>query len=533
MKLRYDKNVERLIVTKASTLEYNQMKIWLNRFVKGYKFMTAYKRGVWSGKINHFHDGQINLGLWKECFKAMMEIEHKLKLENKEDFPLNRDVTLEKVTKFCQDFFKDHKITKEDGEVIDFMPYDYQIETAYKILKNRYCLGEVATSGGKSLIISIVFFYTLKYTDPDAKFLLIVPSISLVSQFYDSILEYNLGFQKSEETPQNNTPIDVRIQEIMSDKPRKYSGVGDPNIYIACYQSLAKKENWEDEFFQQFHTVAVDESHSAKSKSLINILERTFGSAYSRFGVSGTFPDEMSAEILTIQSLMGPIVNSIKAKKLQKEGRISHVKIKQIHLNHDDPTFNQNLNDIRKMPNQGARAYQLESEYIRNSDKRMNFVSKLVEKCGSNTLVLFNIIEYGTKLKDRLIQDLGDNVEVLYIDGGVKKKDRQVIFDKMEIDDDDITRVLVATYGTLSTGLSINNLHNIIFTESFKSEQRIIQSIGRGLRLKEGKDKAIIFDIIDYYVDQHQRNSFYRHGKERARMYNKHGYPFDTLKFVL
>jgi len=88
-------------------------------------------------------------------------------------------------------------------------------------------------------------------------------------------------------------------------------------------------------------------------------------------------------------------------------------------------------------------------------------------------------------------------------------------------------------YGTLSTGVSIDNLHNIIFAESFKSEQRIIQSIGRGLRKHSTKDKAIIFDLIDYYVDQHQRNSFYRHGKERASMYRKHGYPYDTIKFVL
>lgn len=534
MKLRYDTNKERLIVTKASTLEYNQMKIWLNRFVKGYKFMPAFKRGVWSGKINHFHDGQINIGLWKECFKAMMEIEHKLELENKEDFPLNRDVTLEKVEDFCKEFFKDHKIKKDDGEIIDFMPYDYQIETAYKILKNRYCLGEVATSGGKSLILSIVFFYTLKHTDEDAKFLLIVPSINLVSQFYDNLIEYNLGFQKVDEEPQNSNPIDIRIQEIMSDKPRKYSGQGDPNIYIACYQSLAKKENWEDEFFQQFHTVAVDESHKAKSKSLIDILERTFGSAYSRFGVSGTFPDEMSAEILTIQSLLGPIVNSIKAKRLQKEGRISNVKIKQILLNHDDPVFNQNLRDIRKMPNQGARAYQLESEYIRNSEKRLDFILKLVRKCEYNTLVLFNIIEYGEKLRDNLKEFLeGENIEILYIDGSVKKKDRQEILAKMEIDDDNITRILVATYGTLSTGVSVNNLHNVIFAESFKSEQRIIQSIGRGLRKHDSKDKARVFDIIDCYVEEKQRNSFFRHGKERASMYRKHGYPYDLLKFVL
>jgi len=472
VKLKYDKNIERLIITEATTLEYNQMKIWLNRFVDGYKFMPAFKRGVWSGKIKHFHDGQVNLGLWKECFKGMREIGHKLEIDNKEDFPLNRDVTLEKVTHFCEVFFKNHKMKKDDGKIVDFMPYDYQIETAYKILKNRYCLGEVATSGGKSLILSIIFFYTLKYTDPNAKFLLIVPSISLVSQMTDNILEYYRGFGEyndnyievemingdilkyepneyvnggkimAKDLNESDGDIkkirkilkdeSIKIEEIMSDKPRKYSGQGDPNIYISCYQSLAKKENWEDEFFQQFHTIAVDESHKAKSKSLINILERTFNSAYSRFGVSGTFPTEMSAEILTIQSLLGPIVNSIKAKKLQKEGKISHVKIKQIHLNHDDPVFNKNLEDIRKIRNQGARAYQLESEYIRDSEKRMDFVSKLTKKCESNTLLLFNIIKYGEKIRDRLIEDLGDNVEVLYIDGSVKKKDRQKILDKME-----------------------------------------------------------------------------------------------------
>ncbi|CAG7580919.1 MAG: DNA helicase UvsW [uncultured marine phage] len=532
MKFKYDKDTEKLIVREASTLEYNQMKIWLSRYVKGYKFMPAFKRGVWSGKIDHFHDGQVNMGLWKECFKGLLEVGCKFELENKKDFPLNRDVTLEKVTKFCEKFFKDHKIKKKDGEVVDFMPYDYQIETAYKILNNRYCLGEVATSGGKSLILSIVFFYTLTHVEPDAKFLLIVPSISLVTQFYDNLVEYNLGFQENDEDPQNQNPVELRIQEIMSDKPRKYSGVGDPNVYIACYQSLAKKDNWDDEFFEQLHTVAVDEAHQCKATSLITILERTFGHAYNRFGVSGTFPDDMSAEILTIGSVLGPVVNSIKARKLQAEGKISHVKIKQIHLNHDDPDFNQTLIDVRKLPNQGARAYQLEGEYIRHSDKRMDFVSKLVQKCKSNTLVLFNIIEYGTRLKEKLIEDLDESIEILYIDGSVKKKQREEIKSKMELTDG-VTRVLVATYGTLSTGVSINNLHNIVLAESFKSEQRIIQSIGRALRLHETKDKAIIFDLIDCFTEANQRNAFYRHGKERATMYRKHGYPFDTMKFVL
>ena len=535
MDFKYDKENEKLIVQEAKPLEYEQLKIWLNRFVKNYKFTPAFKRGVWNGKIDFFNKGSINMGLWKECFIGLNEIGAKFNILNKEDFPINRKVTVESVENFCKEFFKNHKIKdKKIGEYKNFMPYDYQIETAYKILKNKFCLAEVATSGGKSLILSIVFFYILKNINPEAKILLIVPSLLLVNQFYDNIMEYNLGFQDVEEEPQNKNPLELRLEEIMSDKPRKYEGVKDANIYIATYQSLSKVENWGDSFFSQFHTVAVDESHQSKAKSLVKILEKTFSHANYRFGVSGTFPKGFNAENLTIQSVLGPIVNSIKAKKLQEEGKISKVKIKQILLNHQDPEFEDRIKAVRKIRNQGARAYLLEGEYIRNSVKRMDFIMKLVKKCKSNTLMLFNIIEYGEKLREELKKQFNeqDNIEILYIDGNVPKKKRDEIKTLMELKDG-VIRILVATYGTLSTGVSINNIHNIIFCESFKSEIRIIQSIGRGLRLHKDKDKAIIFDLVDCYVESGQSNTFYKHGIERRKMYKEHSYPYDNMKFVL
>lgn len=193
MKLRYDKETEKLIVSEASRTEYHQLKLHLTRKVKGYQFMMPYKMKVWNGEESHFDDGQVNMGLWKECALACRTIGAKFEIENKEDFPLNRTVTLESVTEFCQDFFKNHKVKNKEGEWVTFMPYDYQIATAYKILRNRYCLAEVATSGGKSLIISIVYFYTLKHVDPTAKMLLIVPSISLVTQFYNELFKYYWG----------------------------------------------------------------------------------------------------------------------------------------------------------------------------------------------------------------------------------------------------------------------------------------------------------------------------------------------------
>jgi hypothetical protein len=254
MKFRYDSNNEELVVSQSSRVEYHQLNIWLTRHVKGYRYMPAFKMGVWNGQNSYFRNGKINLGLWKECFKACKEIGTSFVIENKEDFPINREVTLEKVQDFCKNFFKEHKIKNKQGEWIKFTPYDHQIDAAYKILKNRFCMAEVATSGGKSLIISIVIFYTLKNLNPDAKFLLIVPSITLVTQFYDSMIDFNIGINK-EIDGGNPNPVELRIEEIMSDKPRKHGNV-NPNVYIGTYQSL---EKWPKTFFQQFHTVAVDE----------------------------------------------------------------------------------------------------------------------------------------------------------------------------------------------------------------------------------------------------------------------------------
>jgi len=212
MKFRYDQNNEELLVSQANRVEYHQLNIWLTRHVKGYRYMPAFKMGVWNGQNSYFRNGKINLGLWKECFKACKEIETSFVIENKEDFPINRDVTIESVQEFCKEFFKNHKVRNKKGEWITFMPYDHQIDAAYKILKNRYCMAEVATSGGKSLIISIVIFYTLKNLKPDAKFLLIVPSITLVTQFYDELLK-NYHGENNISNIYNNYYLEIELED--------------------------------------------------------------------------------------------------------------------------------------------------------------------------------------------------------------------------------------------------------------------------------------------------------------------------------
>jgi superfamily II DNA or RNA helicase len=524
MEFTYDPKSEKLIVSQATRTEYHQLDIWLTRNPKGYRFTPAFKAGYWDGKDSVFNGGKINQGLWKECLKACQIINAKFTITNKEEFPINRNVTVESVREFCSEFFKNHKV-KKDGQWIPFMPYDHQIETAFKILKNRYCLAEVATSGGKSLIISIVYFYTVTKLNPDAKMLLIVPSISLVTQFFDDIIDYNIG-QNKDLDGGNPNKLTLNIEEIMSDRPRKHSNTENPNICIGTYQSLV---NYPNEFFQQFHTVACDEAHTCKAKSLKAILNKTFGYAYNRYGVSGTFPTEETMEILTIQSVLGPIISNVEAKTLIEKGIITPMDIKVLMLNHNDKDFNDKVAYIKKSGG-GKEAYLIEKEYIHLSDKRLDFMKKIVEKCNNNTLILFHTIEYGQRIVEKLTKELPDK-EFYYIDGEINGKKREEIKKNMELNDGKV-RILVASFGTLSTGVSIKNLFNVIFADSFKSEQIIIQSIGRILRLFSGKNTANVFDLVDIF-EKDPNNIFYKQFLEREKFYIKRNYPYKLLKINL
>jgi superfamily II DNA or RNA helicase len=467
-------------------------------------------------------------------------------------------------------------------------------------------MAEVATSGGKSLIISIVMFYTLKHIKPDAKFLIIVPSITLVTQFYDNILEYNWGSNnllkmkeealgEIENKESLYTPCEVRVEEVMSEKPRKYSGTHGANVYIGTYQSL---EKWPKEFFQQFHTVITDEAHGAKSKTITTILQKTFKHAYSRFGVSGTFPEDDTCEILTIQAVLGPKITEVSAYELKEKGIITPMEIKAVIMNHADGEFNERIKLFKKA-GAGKDAYELEKAYIHISEKRLDFIKKIVEKCETNTLLLFHTIDYGQKILKKLETELSGR-EYFYIDGEISGKKREEIKKRMEVTkqkvewsilnfgdhkldfksdtlipikdggnklasditpDDQIdtefikkfldisetrivenkkvikdfgtTKVLVASYGTLSTGVSINAIFNVIFADSFKSEQIIIQSIGRALRLHTEKEKAKIFDLVDVFDSSDMSNILFRHFKERERFYEKRKYPYKVVKINL
>lgn len=519
MKFKLSEDNTYLQLLEANKDEYAQLKLSLSKYVKNYFFQAKYKMTKWDGKIEYLKQDKINFGLWYEVYKICKEYGYPFNIINKEQFPVDKNIKKEEVELFIRDFLKDHKDEKDKNK--SFMAHDHQIEAVYKILKHKYGIIEVATSGGKSLIFSLLTFYYLKNINPDAKILLIVPGIGLVTQFFNEIHNYNLGFFN-----ENKNPLDIRIDEIMSDKPRKHIG-GEPNIYIGVFNSLL---NWPPEWFKQFEVIAVDEGHYMKAKSLIDIMDRTFKTSKIRFGMSGSYPKEDSAELFTIESLTGPKLINIKAKDLMDKGIISKVKIKGLILNHNDRIFAENVFSIKKRGN-GKKAWELERDYAQSSLPRKLFLCKLINKFKQNSIILFQNIDYGTELFN-YFRDNIPGKDFYYIDGSVSKDKREIIRKELEKTDGNV-KILVGSFGTMSTGINIKAIVNMVLCDSFRSDRIVRQSIGRSLRLHKDKERAIIFDIVDQFHPEF-KGTLYNHFQSRKHeIYEPQKYPYEELKFNL
>lgn len=522
MKLVISKDKSKIILKESSHEEFHQLKLHLQRKVDNYFFKKRHKMGLWDGTIDHFKNGIMRFGLWKEIRTCCQDHGYRFEVE-KTDFPFDLDIKQEDINDFCNDYYKDYRVTPnlKNPEGL-FMPYEHQREAVYKLLKFKQGLIEVATAGGKSLIFGTLLFYILKNIKPNAKTLLIVPRSSLVTQFYDDLIDYNEGYNHEQKEP-----FDLRIEELFSDKPRKVRDGVEPNVYIGTYQSLV---NYPKEFLEQFDIVVTDEAHSAKAKSLDTILSKTFNHATYRFGLSGTYPKDSSAEYLTIQSLMGPKLMVVKARELMEKGLITPVKINAIILNYDEKDFTDKIHMIKKAGD-GQKAYLLEKEYAQKSLRRKIFFRKLVEKFNDGSLILFHNIAYGKELYEHLRDNIMDK-HFYYIDGGTPKVKREKIKKLMEITDSK-PKILIASFGTFSTGINIKAIMNVVFADSFKSDQIIRQSIGRGLRLHADKSKLVVFDIVDRFHITFKNILYNQYISRRDNIYKQQEFPVNEIKIKI
>jgi superfamily II DNA or RNA helicase len=458
------------------------------------------KKKVWDGNITFIKGNKVPAGLWKEVIDICKEYDLPFTLNGITNI-FDSELTVETFNAWVSDFFKNS----------DIKPRDYQVDAAYKILRYRRCLAELATSAGKTLISFMVVGYMLEQLGKK-KILMIVPNVSLVVQASGDFEQYN------------KSRVPIRIQQI-------YAGVKlrpSSNIVIGTYQSLVK---YDEEYFSQFDAVFVDETHKAKATSIQTIMDKCWHCDY-RFGLSGTIPKRGTVDRLSLMSALGPLVTQVKANYLQEEGHIAQCKVIQFHMDYATIEQKNAFADLSKNSYDRQRLFSLEQNFINQDEKRLNFICQIIKKSTNNSLVLFHKIDYGEKLYQKL-KEVTDK-KIYYVDGGVSPELREEFKSRMEKNNDVI---IVASYGTFSTGISIKNIHNVYFTESFKSEVIIRQSIGRGLRKHHAKEVVKIYDFIDdlRFKDESidWTNYTFRHGVERRRIYKEENFPFEVhdIKF--
>ena len=362
---------------------------------------------------------------------------------------------------------------------LTFEPRDYQIEAFNTAIQYGRQLLLSPTASGKSLIIYLLARYYEKKT------VIIVPTTSLVEQMTKDFIEY--GYKE---------PI-CKI----------YHGqeVFDAPIIVTTWQSFSKAPK---EVLESFDMVIGDEAHLFKAQTLKGILEKMKNTAI-RIGTTGTL-DGSEVHRLQLEGLFGPVKKVISSAELIEEGTIADIKIDCLVLKH---------------PKQQKMKYQDEMDYLVSCEERNKFIVNLVRNLKGNTLVLFQYVEKHGVILHGMLDGLVDNLHYVY--GGTDTSDREEIRGIVEKAKND---VILASYGTFSTGINIKRIDNIVFASPSKSRIRNLQSIGRGLRKAEGKESMRLFDIAD---DLQCDNYTLEHLKERINIYSEENFPFELKQFDL
>ena len=368
---------------------------------------------------------------------------------------------------------------------------DYQYYTVYLALKYHRGLFLSPTGSGKSLMIYSIARY---YFATDKKILIIVPTTSLVEQMVKDFTDYGWN-------------VDEHVHKIYSGKEKN----SDKPIIVTTWQSIYK---FPKRYFDDIDCVIGDEAHLFKSKSLTGIMEKLHNAKY-RFGFTGTL-DGTKTHKWVLEGLFGACEKVTKTDDLIKKGHLSNLRIKILVCSHEYQYFED---------------YHQEMEYIVTNKKRNNLIKNLVTDLDGNTLVLFNYVEkHGEPLYELINNSVDDNRKVFFVHGSVDTDDREEV---RKITEQENNAIIIASYGTFSTGINIKRLHNIVFASPSKSRIRNLQSIGRVLRKGEGKEIATLYDIADDISNTSKQNYTLRHLQERIKIYQEENFKYEIIKVNL
>ena len=453
--------------------------------VPGAKFMPQYKSRVWDGKIRLYSPGtgEIYVGLFDYLCEYLDNKGYEYIIQDSKFYGIPNEeeeyVTPESVASFVKSLGLPFKIR------------DYQLKAVFSAIKDRRKLLLSPTGSGKSLIIYSLVRWHLQY---DRDVLIIVPTTSLVSQLKQDFKDYGWS-------------ADHYCHEIMGGR-EKYS---DKEVVISTWQSIYKEPR---KFFERFSVIIGDEAHLYKAKSLSGILTKCHDAKY-RVGLTGTL-DGMHTHQLVLEGLFGRCDKVTSTADLMKKGQLTPLKVKILLMKHGYVPFDY---------------YQQEMDYLVSHPKRNKFICNLANDLDGNTLILFNYVEkHGYPLWDLLNSKVSEDRKIFFIHGGVDAVQRE---EARRICETERNAIILASYGTFSTGINIKNLHNVIFASPSKSRVRNLQSIGRVLRKGDNKAQAVLYDIADDCSRNSSHNYTFRHLIERMKIYDEEKFDYEITKVNL
>ena len=449
--------------------------------IENARFMPQYRSKYWDGKIRLYsnHTGEIYVGLLDKLVAWAKNCEYTVEFKD---------------NKFYGSPFEENEMISVEG-VSDYMksisrhePRDYQVDAVYDALRYNRKLLISPTASGKSLMIYSIVRY---FVEKEHNILLIVPTTSLVEQMYKDFEDYGWNAEEY-------------CHKIYSGKEKSTN----KNVVITTWQSIY---NLPRSFFENFDVVIGDEAHQFKSKSLVGIMTKMDNTKY-RFGFTGTL-DGSQTHKWVLEGLFGPSYKVTQTKELIEKGYLSKLQIKVLLLKHNEHQFDE---------------YEEEIQYLITHDKRNNFIKNLSLDLKGNTLILFNRVEtHGQPLYEMINSSAAKDRKIFFVYGGVDAEEREKVREITEKENDSI---IVASYGTFSTGINIKNLHNIIFASPSKSRVRNLQSIGRVLRKGENKNKAVLYDIADDITYKSKKNYTLNHLIERIKIYNEEKFNYEIIQ---
>jgi len=437
--------------------------------VEGASFSPAYRKKFWDGKIRLLstHTKSLPAGLTYQACRWLDRHGYDWKFEDNQyygtPYEMDNRVFYEGVELFM-------------NKISGVKPREYQVETVFHALKEYRKTIVSPTGSGKSLMIYAICRYLKSI---DKKVIVVVPSKGLVEQMTKDFADYGWD-------------ADQFVHKIYAGHAKDT----DKPVTITTWQSVYGLDK---QWFRQFDAVVGDECHNFKAKSLQGIMKK-LPDAKWRYGFTGTL-DGKNVHKLILEGHFGPVYKTTSSSDLMEKGFLAKLKVEIIQLKHTPEKFN---------------TYNDEIEAIGNMYHRNRFICNLANSLEGNVLVLFGRVDgHGIPMHEMITNMTTRPIHLIYGDTKVKVREEVRAISEQTSDN-----IILGSYGTMSTGVNIKNLHHVIFASPSKSRIRVLQSIGRGLRKAKGKNHAMLYDIADDFRKEHGRNNFtLNHLAERIKYY--------------